>query len=599
MKKKGQRNSKTAEQPPPPATNRQHAEEVLATLLKISQAIATSANLQELLIYIHQQLGQIINADNFYVALYDEVNNVYSFPYWVDEVDTDEKIWVSQTLSTKTYTDYVRRTGKPTMADWESHERLVAEGELALSNTVAAQWLGVPLRTPNGIIGVVVVQSYHDPHLYSAQDLDLLTFTSDTIAIAIERKATEDKLIRYRDHLEELVALRTAELASANAYLKMEIIERSQFEATLKQSEDKFSKVFQTSVDGICIIRFDDGVFVDVNHAFCNITGYDRKTLIGNSIAALSIWYDVDDRKKIMAYIQENGKFEKVEFQFYRKNGDLFIGQLSGSVIEVQNETCVITAVRDITHQKQAETEREQLIQEIQRSNQALHDFASVASHDLKEPLRKIQTFSNRLETKYRHQLDERGQDYLARMQSAAARGLTLIDDLLAFSRLTTNVEPFTEVNLTAVVKSVLVDLENHIERTNATVEVMPLPRLQANKTQMRQLFQNLISNALKFHQPDVPPLVKIQWDNAEKEDASQAEISVTDNGIGFEETFSERIFAVFQRLHTRREFEGSGMGLAICKQIVDQHNGRIFAKSTPGKGSTFTIILPLSQPTT
>ena len=246
---------------------------------------------------------------------------------------------------------------------------------------------------------------------------------------------------------------------------------------------------------------------------------------------------------------------------------------------------------------KQSEEALKAYAKELERSNQELQEFAYVSSHDLQEPLRKIQTFSDRLSTAYSTRLDVRGQDYLYRMQDAASRMQALIQDLLAFSRVNTQALPFGPVELNQILEEVLTDLEIRIEETGARLSVDELPVVQADRTQMHQLFQNLISNALKFHRPEVPPVIEIscQFLAAGEKQADHYQIVVKDNGIGFEDIYNERIFAVFQRLHGRSEFDGSGIGLAICRRIVERHGGQIEAQGRPNIGATFTIILPAS----
>ncbi|MGE5223200.1 MAG: sensor histidine kinase, partial [Omnitrophica WOR_2 bacterium] len=236
---------------------------------------------------------------------------------------------------------------------------------------------------------------------------------------------------------------------------------------------------------------------------------------------------------------------------------------------------------------------------ELEHKNQDLQDFAYIASHDLQEPLRKIQAFGERLKTKYGEILAAEGQDYLQRMQSAAARMQTMINDLLAYSRVTTRAQAFKQVDLNRITTEVLADLETRITETSGRVEVEPLPEIQAEPTQMRQLMQNLIGNALKFHQPDIPPLIRISSKTISNDRYSgngRIQITVEDNGIGFDEKYLNQIFQPFHRLHSRSEYEGSGIGLSICRKIVEHHGGRITARSQPGHGSTFIIILPSRQ---
>lgn len=237
---------------------------------------------------------------------------------------------------------------------------------------------------------------------------------------------------------------------------------------------------------------------------------------------------------------------------------------------------------------------RQQIEEELHRSNQELQDFAYVASHDLQEPLRKIQAFGDILESEYSDKIGD-GAEYVARMHAAATRMSQLIEDLLVFSRVSTKAPDPSKVDLVEIVKDVLGDLENRIMRTNGTVKVGALPSVMADATHMRQLFQNLIANALKFHQDDVPPVVKVKSTSPSESD-DFVTITVSDNGIGFDDKYADRIFGVFQRLHGRGSYEGTGIGLAVCKKIVERYGGTIVAEGVPGKGATFTINLPIAR---
>ncbi len=245
----------------------------------------------------------------------------------------------------------------------------------------------------------------------------------------------------------------------------------------------------------------------------------------------------------------------------------------------------------------------------LESANRELQNFASVASHDLQEPLRKIQAFGDRLRDRCSEGLGEQGRDYLERMRGAASRMRTLIDDLLAFSRLQTKAKPFEVVDLQSIAEDVVSDLEGRIHQSGGKVTLGQLPMIEADATQMRQLFQNLIGNGLKFRRPDMAPHVEVsasRMTSTEADEDGSTEhlpqdaawrIIVRDNGIGFDEKYLDRIFDVFQRLHGRGEYEGTGMGLAICRRIVIRHGGRITAESQPGSGATFIIKLPARQP--
>jgi PAS domain S-box-containing protein len=240
----------------------------------------------------------------------------------------------------------------------------------------------------------------------------------------------------------------------------------------------------------------------------------------------------------------------------------------------------------------------EQLNKELQRSNQELQDFAYVASHDLQEPLRKIQAFGNLLQEEYGHALGE-GREYVERMRQAAGRMRVLIDDLLMFSRVTTHASPFQVVDLHTIVRDVLADLEIQIQNTGGTVLVESLPVLEADASQMRQLFQNLLGNALKFHRRDVPPVVRVFYEllhDPEGEGGVRCCLCVEDNGIGFDEKYLDRIFTVFQRLHGKNAYEGTGIGLAVVRKIAERHGGSVTARSHMGQGSTFVVTLPAQR---
>ncbi|RYG69329.1 histidine kinase, partial [bacterium] len=256
---------------------------------------------------------------------------------------------------------------------------------------------------------------------------------------------------------------------------------------------------------------------------------------------------------------------------------------------------------RDTTERKINEQVLKSTMLQLERSNRELQDFASIASHDLQEPLRAIQAFGDRLQSRHGSQLDEQGHDYLSRVIRASDRMRSLIQDLLAYSRVTTKTLPFTTVELDTVTHAVLTDLSVRVEESGGRVEVGELPTLEADALQMRQLLQNLIANGLKFHRDGEPPLVKVYAREPDQEvpDESVAwtQLVVEDNGIGLDLKFAERIFSPFERLHTKNKYAGTGIGLAICRKIVERHGGTIVVESIPGQGSKFLVTLPVQQP--
>lgn len=255
----------------------------------------------------------------------------------------------------------------------------------------------------------------------------------------------------------------------------------------------------------------------------------------------------------------------------------------------------ILLAIEDVTELRLTDARLAEQRRELQRSNAALDEFASVASHDLQEPLRKILSFGDRLNTSAGPALNGDARQALERMLSAAARMRTLINDLLTYSQVSTRVQRFVSTDLERIAREVIADLETVIADAGGRVEVGALPVIDADELQMRQLLQNLLGNALKYRRRDTPPVVRLSCSSRR---GQQCTITVTDNGIGFNEEYAEKIFKMFTRLHGRAQYDGSGIGLAICRKIVERHGGNIAATSTAGQGATFTVTLPVTQVT-
>lgn len=233
---------------------------------------------------------------------------------------------------------------------------------------------------------------------------------------------------------------------------------------------------------------------------------------------------------------------------------------------------------------------------ELARSNQDLQNFASIVSHDLQEPLRKVTTFADLLQAEYADKLEGDGEVYLNYIVDAAARMRVLIQDLLAYSRVATKASPFERIDLSDIVQGVVSDLQIRIDETGGQVILSDLPQVDADPIQMRQLFQNLIGNALKFHKNEVVPVVNVEGEIIAGKEQDLCCLMVSDNGIGFEQRYSEQVFDIFQRLHDREAYEGSGVGLTICRRIVERHGGEIWAESVLGEGTTFKIQMPVKR---
>lgn len=437
----------------------------------------------------------------------------------------------------------------------------------------------------------------------------------------------EAELEEVNAEIDQKVQDRTAELAASHAQLQKELNDRREAERVMTQqakelerSKDvlelhvqartqelqklqrRYESILNSAGEGIYGLDLQ-GRTTFVNPAAAKITGWKVEELVGKSEC------EVFHRLSAGASSPNPGaNAGSADYQlFYRRDGSSFPAEYVRTPIkEKDKEVGAVVIFKDVTERKRAEEALNRKAAELARSNAELEQFAYVASHDLQEPLRKIQAFGDRLKTKCDAVNLQEGRDYLERMQSAAARMQTLINDLLTFSRVISASQPFVPVDLNDVTKGVLSDLEVRIEQQKATVEVGELPTLEGDPLQMRQLLQNLIGNALKFQPPNAQPLVKIHarilkslFAGTPEEDpyAEQCELTIQDNGIGFDEKHTEKIFAVFQRLHGRDEYEGTGVGLAVCRRITDRHGGIISATSKPGAGATFIVTLPVRHP--
>ncbi|MBD0321399.1 MAG: PAS domain S-box protein, partial [Gemmatimonadetes bacterium] len=327
------------------------------------------------------------------------------------------------------------------------------------------------------------------------------------------------------------------------------------------------------------------------------LTGYPAELLVGGALSYGDLILPADADRVwccVQSAVGAHGPFQ-MEYRIRTAAGEeRWVWEQGQGVFSPEGELIAVEGlVLDVTDKRRAQSKLQVYSAELERSNRELQDFAYIASHDLQEPLRKIQAFGDRLRVRHAEALGETGADFLARMQSAAHRMQTLIQDLLAYSRVTSKAQPSVPVRLGAVAREVTDDLQARVEETGGRVEIGELPAIEADPLQMRQLFQNLIGNALKFSRPGVPPRVRV---TASLPGDGNVAIRVADNGIGFEVKYLDRIFAPFERLHGRMEYEGTGMGLAICRKIVERHKGAITAESAPGEGTTFIVTLPLKD---
>jgi len=349
-------------------------------------------------------------------------------------------------------------------------------------------------------------------------------------------------------------------------------------------------EILDTMADALFVIDADARIRV-VNGAVQTMFGYTQADLIGRSIDTLESIEGDHTISRTLHELARRGPIRDQERVFrHRNGGGIEVSVSISPVSEANVQEGAVVIARDIGERKRAEEELWMTMKRLQQSNRELEDFAYVASHDLQEPLRKIQAFGDLLKSKHGSELPAQGRDYLERMQAAAKRMQILINDLLAFSRVTTKAQPFTPVDLGEVAREVAHDLELRTHEVGAEIVIGELPVIDADPLQMRQLLQNLATNALKFHRAGVAPRVEIRGETND----GRVQIIVADNGIGFDEKYADRIFTMFERLHGRGKYEGTGIGLSICRKIAERHGGEITARSVVGEGSTFTVSLPV-----
>jgi PAS domain S-box-containing protein len=388
-----------------------------------------------------------------------------------------------------------------------------------------------------------------------------------------ELKKAEKSLAKAYDELELKVQERTAEISKSKEELRL----------TNRYNRE----LLEVSIDPLVTIG-PDGNITDINKAVEIATGYERDQLIGTDFS--NYFTDYNNAKAGYEEVFRKGFVKDYPLEIQHKNGKVTPVLYNASVYKNENGEIigVFAAARDISKLKKAEIRLEKLIDKLEISNKELEQFAYVASHDLKEPLRMITSFLQLLKIKYEDNLDENANDYINYAVDGAKRMDMMINDLLEYSRVGSKERKFDYLFAEKIVETVLTNLKTLIEEKNAIVIYDSLPVIYANEYQMVQLFQNLINNGIKYCTKKVP---MINISSTMKDD--EYIFAVKDNGIGIDKAQLKRIFTIFQRLHTRDEYDGSGIGLAISKKILQKHRGKIWAESEPGKGSTFYFTLP------
>ncbi len=514
-------------------TERKLAEKIQSVLFRISEATSTASNLKSLFVIIHQQLGRLINTSNFYIALYDPAKGLYSFPYIVDEFD-QETDFTPQQLR-KSLTDYVRKTGEPLMVDQQAHQQLIRKGEVVMVGSPAAHWLGVPLKTLGGTIGVVAVQSYSDPSVYSERDLELLTFVSNHIAPAIEKKRSEEDL------------------------------RLSQF--TIEHSSESMFWIGP------------DARFLQVNDFACDMLGYSREELLSMTV------HDIDPKFPAEAWparweeLREKGSVT-IETIHRTKSGREFPVEVSANYLEYEGQEYNFAFAHDITERK--------------RIDRMKDEFISTVSHEIRTPLTSIHGSLDLIGQGMAGDLPEKSKNLVEIARRNSARLRDLIEDMLDIQKIESgkmelDLKP---LKLPQIVKFSLENNKSFGRQFNVEFvldDVIPDIRVKGDENRLAQVMDNLLSNAAKFSSPKSSVEVSVTRHNG------AVRVAVRDYGSGIPEEFRDKIFRKFTQADSSstRVRGGTGLGLNIAKSIVEKHGGKIGFETEIDKGTTFYFELP------
>jgi PAS domain S-box-containing protein len=368
-----------------------------------------------------------------------------------------------------------------------------------------------------------------------------------------------------------------------------DVTERKLAEEAKIASEIRYRRLFETAQDGILILDADTGQIVEVNPFLIEMLGFSRDQILGKKLWEIGLFKDIIANKENFEELQRKEYVRYEDMPIETADGQRIAVEFLSNVYTVNNKKVIQCNIRDITVRKKLEEDLVIKAAELARSNIELQQFAYVASHDLQEPLRAISGFTELLVKRYHGKIDEKADKYLDFITEGTLRMQQMIQDLLTYSRVQTQVHEFVSIDSNTSLDQALSDLQVATKEHHAIITNDPLPTIYADQEQITKMFQNLIGNAIKFHKPGVVPNIHI----SAKQDENSWTFSVSDNGIGIDPQYADRIFKIFQRLHTRDEYPGTGIGLAICKRIAEQHGGTIWIESVPGSGSTLYFTIP------
>lgn len=535
-------------------SERKRADQVRTMLYRITQAAQSAQNMSELYDRIHTIVGEFMPADNFYIALFDDAAREFHYAYFVD---AQESLPAPHPLDFG-LTSYVFRTGKSLLATPEVFAQMLERGEVDVAGAPAINWLGVPLHTGGGVIGVMAVQTYGDTIRLTLDDEEILSIISTQVAMSIDRRRADD---------------------------------------ALRASEARWRTLMDNSPQVVLTLNQEGRVSYQ-NHPF---TGFAHRE---SEIKSLFDWLSPESfpvLEKALEQVFNQGISASFELPLSAPDGEVhwYTCNLAPLVTEWRVGLAILNAT-DITVRKKAENEVRQLnekleqrvserTRQLEEANRELEAFSYSISHDLRAPLRALDGFSRILKSEFGESLPEAGQHYIEVIRSNAVRMSQLIEDLLRFSRLSRQSLTRRSVDTLAVVKESIESLSMEKEGRNVEIMISNLCPCVGDPALLRQVWMNLISNALKFTRKREHTVIEIGC----TEDESFFTYYVRDNGTGFDMRYADKLFGVFQRLHSAEDFDGTGVGLAIAERIVRRHGGVIWAHSAPDEGATFYFSLP------
>jgi len=364
--------------------------------------------------------------------------------------------------------------------------------------------------------------------------------------------------------------------------------ERKRAEEELRLSEEKFAKAFAGNPAAIALTRLD-GLFLDVNDTWMALTGFSRDEVIGRFAREINVWPTSEAASGFVKELREKGSIQDWEQELHKKSGEVFVAQLSAQILTVRGEDLILSAFLDITGRKRAESEREKLITDLEAANKELESFSYSVSHDLRAPLRAIDGFSQMLLKDIGDKLDPESARKFNVISNNSKKMGQLIDDLLKLSRAGRVPVHHEKINMKAGVEDVWKELRAGNPGRNMEIIIGELPIARGDRTLVRQVLSNLLSNAVKFTKNKDKAEIEVSGSNSGDFNA----YCIKDNGIGFDMRYYDKVFEIFHRLHNEKDYEGTGVGLAIVKKIIERHGGRLWAESKPGEGATFCFTLP------